>query len=74
MPFSQIWERMKDLLPVCERRYRNPGRKPLEWRKVLNGIFYVLRTVFQRIIRRAGIEPWPRLWRGPGIRSKSRNL
>ena len=41
---DRLWERMKDLLPVRVRRYRNPGRKPLEWRKVLNGIFYVLRT------------------------------
>ena len=41
---DHLWERMKGLLPVRERRYRNPGRKPLEWRKVLNGIFYVLRT------------------------------
>lgn len=41
---DHLWERMKALLPVREWRYRNPGRKPLEWRKVLNGIFYVLRT------------------------------
>ncbi len=27
-----------------ERRKKNPGRKPLEWRPVLDGIFYVLRT------------------------------
>jgi len=44
---DHLWERMKGLLPVRERRYRNPGRKALEWRKVLNGIFYVLRTGFQ---------------------------
>jgi transposase len=41
---DRLWERMKGLFPVRERQYRNPGRKPLEWRKVLNGIFYVLRT------------------------------
>ncbi len=40
-----MWERVQDLLPVRKRRTKNPGRKPLEWRPVLDGIFYVLRTV-----------------------------
>jgi transposase len=39
-----MWERVQDLLPVRKRRKTNPGRKPLEWRPVLDGIFYVLRT------------------------------
>jgi transposase len=39
-----MWERVQDLLPVRKRRKKNPGRKPLEWRPVLDGIFYVLRT------------------------------
>ncbi len=39
-----LWERMKHLLPKRKRRRRYPGRKPLEWRQVMDGIFYVLRT------------------------------
>ena len=39
-----VWERGQDLLPVRKSRKTNPGRKPLEWRPVLDGIFYVLRT------------------------------
>jgi transposase len=39
-----MWERVQDLLPVRKRRKKNPGRKPLEWRPVLDGIFFVLRT------------------------------
>jgi putative transposase len=39
-----MWERVQDLLPIRKRRQKNPGRKPLEWRPVLDGIFYVLRT------------------------------
>jgi transposase len=39
-----MWERGQDLLPVRKSRKTNPGRKPLEWRPVLDGILYVLRT------------------------------
>ena len=39
-----LWERMEPLLPKRKRRRRYPGRKPLEWRRVMDGIFYVLRT------------------------------
>jgi len=41
---DELWKRMEPLLPKRQRRYRYPGRKPLEWRQVLDGIFYVLRT------------------------------
>ena len=41
---EEMWERIQDLLPVRRRRKKNPGRKPLDWRPVLDGIFYVLRT------------------------------
>ncbi len=41
---DSLWERMEPLLPKRERRHRYPGRKPLEWRRVMDGIFYVLRT------------------------------
>jgi transposase len=41
---EEMWERVQDLLPARRRRKKNPGRKPLPWRQVLDGIFYVLRT------------------------------
>lgn len=40
-----LWERIEPLLPKRKpRRKKHPGRKPLPWRQVLDGIFYVLRT------------------------------
>ncbi len=39
-----MWERIEPLLPVVRRRYRHPGRKRLDDRKVLNGILFVLHT------------------------------
>lgn len=38
-----MWERIEDLLPKF-RQSKKGGRPRLEWRPVLNGIFYVLRT------------------------------
>src|SRR6516225_7932233 len=39
-----LWQRLEPMLPVRKRRRKNPGRRPLEWRPVIDGIFYVLRT------------------------------
>jgi len=40
-----LWERLQPLLPPPpERRFRFPGRKPLDYRKVLTGILFVLKT------------------------------
>ena len=39
-----LWERIAPLLPVVRRRYRHPGRKRLDDRKVLCGILFVLYT------------------------------
>ena len=39
-----LWERIEPLLPVIERRFRHPGRKRLDERKVLCGILFVLYT------------------------------
>lgn len=39
-----LWERIEPLLPVVGRRYRYPGRKRLEQRKVMCGILFVLYT------------------------------
>jgi transposase len=40
-----LWERIKPLLPPPKRRrFRYPGRKPIDRRKVLTGIIFVLKT------------------------------
>lgn len=40
-----LWERLEPLLPPSpKRRFRFPGRKPLDYRKVLTGILFVLKT------------------------------
>src|SRR6266516_2223952 len=40
-----LWERVEPLLPPPKpRRFRSPGRKPLDRRKVLTGILFVLKT------------------------------
>src|SRR5437762_7934471 len=39
-----LWQRIEPLLPKKQRRFRYPGRKPLDDRKVLQGILFVLHT------------------------------
>jgi transposase len=40
-----LWERLEPLLPPAPpRRFRFPGRKPIDYRKVLTGILFVLKT------------------------------
>jgi transposase len=40
-----LWERLQPLLPPApQRRFRFPGRKPLDYRKILTGILFVLKT------------------------------
>lgn len=40
-----LWERLQPLLPLPPpRRFRFPGRKPLDNRKILTGILFVLKT------------------------------
>jgi transposase len=40
-----LWQRIEPLLPAPKpRRFRYPGRKPLDRRKVLTGIIFVLKT------------------------------
>ena len=48
---DEFWERIRDLIPRhrrdSEREYKRApggGRKPPDYRKILEGIFYVLRT------------------------------
>jgi transposase len=40
-----LWERLEPLLPPPKpRRFRFPGRKPLDYRQALTGILFVLKT------------------------------
>lgn len=40
-----LWEHLEPLLPPRpRRRFRFPGRKPLDYRKILTGILFVLRS------------------------------
>ena len=42
---DELWERLEPLLPPpSQRRFRFPGRKPLDNRKTLTGILFVLKT------------------------------
>ena len=40
-----LWNRIEPLLPPSRtRRFRFPGRKPIDYRKILTGILFVLKT------------------------------
>jgi transposase len=42
---DELWEHVQPLLPPPpRRRFRFPGRKPLDYRQVLTGILFVLKT------------------------------
>ena len=42
---DELWEIIQPLLPPPKpRRYRSPGRKPINNRKALTGILFVLKT------------------------------
>ena len=42
---DELWEQIQPLLPpVPQRRFRWPGRKPLDSRMILTGILFVLKT------------------------------
>ena len=39
-----LWQRIEPLLPKRQRRFRDPGRKPVPDRQALPGILFVLHT------------------------------
>src|SRR5947209_13017630 len=42
---DELWQRVEPLLPPPPpRRFRFPGRKPIDYRKILTGILFVLKT------------------------------
>src|SRR3954447_21172166 len=72
---DQLWALIEPLLPRRERRFRYPGRKPLEDRLVLQGILFVLHTGIgwehlpQELGYGSGMTCWRRLaeWQKAGV-------
>ncbi|TDD85850.1 IS5 family transposase [Actinomadura rubrisoli] len=72
---DSLWERIEPLLPRVERRKRHTGRKPLDDRKVLCGILFVLHTGIrweflpQELGFGSGMTCWrrPAEWHAAGV-------
>jgi len=70
-----LWQVIEPLLPTKPRRFRYPGRKPLDNRKVLTGILFVLKTGIpwealpQELGWGSGMTCWRRLrdWQRAGV-------
>jgi len=76
---DELWELIEPLLPPARpRRFRYPGRKPVDNRKALTGILFVLRTGIgweylpQEMGCGSGMTCWRRLrdWQKAGIWDK----
>jgi transposase len=71
---DELWELIEPLIPKAKRRYRYPGRKRLDDRKVLTGMF-VLQTGIpweylpQEMGYGSGMTCWRRLreWQEAGV-------
>ena len=72
---EELWELVEPLIPKVERRYRYPGRKRIEDRRVLTGILFVLKTgIAWELLPRelgcgSGMTCWRRLheWQQAGV-------
>lgn len=69
---EELWKRLARLIPVRERRFRYPGRLPVDDRGALEGILWVLRNdVLWRELPAAlfGVTCWRRLrdWADAGV-------
>jgi transposase len=70
-----LWGRITPFLPPKQRRSRFPGRKPLDNRKALTGILFVLKTRIawedlpQELSCGSGMSCWRRLreWQRSGL-------
>lgn len=80
---DELWELVRPLLPPrAPRRHRYPGRKPLEDRKCLEGIVFVLKTGIpwedlpQEMGCGSGMTCWRRLraWHEAGVWDKLHRL
>ena len=72
---DELWRRIEPFLPPKPRRSRFPGRKPLDNRKALTGILFVLKTGMawedlpQELGCGSGMSCWRRLrkWQQSGV-------
>jgi transposase len=72
---DELWEILKPLIPERVRRYRYPGRKRIDDRRVLTGILFVLKTGIaweqlpQELGCGSGMTCWRRLreWQQQGV-------
>jgi transposase len=72
---DELWVRLEPLIPRKPRRFRYPGRRPLDDRRVLSGILFVLVTGvgWERLPRElgfgSGMTCWRRLtaWQDAGV-------
>ena len=72
---DELWVLFEPLIPRVERRYRYPGRKRIDDRKVLTGILFVLKTGIawehlpQELGCGSGMTCWRRLqeWQRAGV-------
>ena len=72
---DELWAIVEPLIPKVERRYRFPGRKRIDDRKVLTGILFVLQTGIpweylpQEMGCGSGMTCWRRLkeWQEAGV-------
>src|SRR5438876_10467327 len=80
---DELWEILQPLLPPPKpRRRHHPGRKPLDDRKALTGILFVLKTGIpwedlpQEMGCGSGMTCWRRLnqWRQTGVWQKLHEL
>jgi transposase len=75
---DELWQIIEPLLPKKKRRFRYPGRKPLDNRAVLKGILFVLKTGIawedlpQEMGCGSGMTCWRRLrdWQKAGVWDK----
>ena len=77
---DELWQRLEPLLPRKPRRFRYPGRRPLDDRRVLSGILFVLGTGWERLPQQlgfgSGMTCWRRLraWQEAGVWSRLHEL
>lgn len=71
---DELWNIVEPLIPVKPRRTRNPGRRPVDPRRCLNGIIFVLVTgipweYLPREFGCCGMTCWRRLrdWQHAGV-------
>ena len=72
---DELWAIVEPLIPKVQRRYRSPGRKRIDDRKMLAGILFVLKTgvpwehLPQEMGCGSGMTCWRRLheWQQAGV-------